>query len=762
MVIEEQLAGPSTTGSRLRGEAPARQVSAASAREIKDEEAVEAKRLGNLVADQLRAPFRGSITDYARTIELGSGYIGSWADDNLCRNCRAKGGIIRCRHFEIDTARHLAGPFAAILDPNVRLVMLLKAAQTAGSLVWDMTLHFLIVHSSYMRIKILLDSDEKALKYCDHRLMETLKKNPDIMALMEGVDRFDITKTEIKFKNGKTVIIGGLNDSNASSLPSDVIVVDEGWLHQSDGLMRKAIDRTKQIKHRKVIIVGQAGNKDEDQDRLWKSLHKRVPLTFACPCCNGRQEFNLTKERPSEFVPVIPNRERTASGALVISYAGLLEMQWPLLPPEKDSYWGMKVDKRFKEIESEEAVKAVAATAYLECYHCGFKILDTRALRQALNDSYEQEYRVLGPGGVYYTPENYEVGFWNPDPASMNVPFKDTMQEYIVAKKSHEELGNIIPLQDFYKNRWATAWDAQLSSKSMERPAAAIYEIDAKNKYPGEKCRISSTDIQFKLTHMVYMAVAVGDGTPPRMLHWEWVRPPSAEDKTPPLIPYGQRVLDLIHAGLETDYKMAEFCKARVRELDAHFGIQPQNSMKDGGHELGLVKEWAAEDAIWGRMRDEHGRLKWQWVAYGILIGDDRTSYKWPHPGRRDTWERFKQHMFTKVPAIKSGKRVMVDVHHRLWSNPSIKEIAERWRDGAGAPKLQIHPMFMTDSGPDGLWKQLTSEVKTDWKGHPGKKHYNNEGRPNHGWDDWCMIVVRMDELGYLNSFGPPKADTDD
>src|SRR6185312_6008691 len=173
--------------------------------------------------------WRGSITDYCRTIKLGSGYIGKWAETNLCRNCRkeneSKGQspgniqqptsniehpitglaagrhqhIEKCRHFEIDTARHLAGPFRAIYDPKVRVVMLLKAAQTAGSTVWDMTVHWALVHSEYMRIKVFLDCDDKAKEYCQKKLMETLKANPDIAPLLpQGMARFGVTDTELR------------------------------------------------------------------------------------------------------------------------------------------------------------------------------------------------------------------------------------------------------------------------------------------------------------------------------------------------------------------------------------------------------------------------------------------------------------------------------------------------------------------------------------------------------------------------------------
>lgn len=693
-------------------------------------------------AARILAPvFRGGIEDYARSIELGAGYV--LPDGHVCRSCSAA-GLLQCRHFEIDTCRQLVGPFAALADDNVRTVMVLKAVQTLGSITWDMTLHYMLVHTQFKKIKVFIDSIEKATRYCDDRLMPTLTANPDISPMLpSGPDRHDATKTAIYFANGKSIEILPLNESSASSLTADAVVIDEGWEHGSDGLMQKAIDRAKQVSYRKIFIVGQAGNKDEDQDRIWRGLHKRVPVTFACPCCGGRQEFNLTRARPEDFVPRVVGQRfqpvlpdvielqdgSNRTGKMHCPTTPQYELPFPIEAPKPGTFWGLKVARRFSEIENEEEIKAVAATTVFECYHCGFEIPDTKAMRRAMMATYEQDYQVNGR-----TPPDFTVGFWNPDPASVTIPFSQTMYEYIVAKLTHDKLGNRKPLEDFYKNRWATAWNEDISAKSPERPSASLYDVT--EKIPGEKCRISATDIQFKLTHMVYLAVAVGDGVPPRLLHYEWIKPPT---------------------GL-TDQAAGEFCKNRVRALDKEFGIQQQNSMKDAAHEPGLIREWAAEDAVWAKML-KGNRISWGWAAYGLLMGDDRMSYLWKHPGRKDTWERFKQFHWHKVDAIKAGQRVKVDVHHRLWSNPSIKEIAERWRDGSGAPKLEIHEQWLKDTSKEGLWSQLNAERKIPWKGHPGKLHYNNEGRPNHAFDCWCMIVVRMDELGYLNSFGPPPAE---
>ena len=401
--------------------------------------------------------YRGSITDYCRSVTLGSGYIGKWRLTNRCRNC-AKQNLPNCAHFEIDTAKHLEGVFKAIDDENVRMIMLRKAAQTAGSLTWDMALHFLLVHSRYMRIKVYFcDSDEKAKRYCDERLMDTLKNNADIKPLLPtGAMRYDDKKAEIKLLNGKHLIVCALNDSTASSLPADVIIIDEAWL-ASAGLLKKAIDRTKQQHGYKIIIVSQAGDVGEEMDNLWNQLHKKVPLTWECPCCHSRQQFELHKERKSDFKAV--------------EIAGLT-------PPQAGTYCGFKFPKKISEMNTPEEIKAGCAAVTVECFHCGFEIADTHEMRQKLQQTYNQEYREQTADGHFYTPKDYSVGFWNPDSASVFVPFSETAEAFVLAKKAYDDFKNKQPLKDFYLSRWAQPWDENMSERKTMKITVGFYESD--------------------------------------------------------------------------------------------------------------------------------------------------------------------------------------------------------------------------------------------------------------------------------------------
>jgi hypothetical protein len=367
---------------------------------------------------------------------------------------------------------------------------------------------------------------------------------------------------------------------------------------------------------------------------------------------------------------------------------------------------------------------------YFECYHCGSRWDDTPAIREQLDRS--SFYVPLRKDAL---PEN--IGFNFPQWINRRLAWGPILLNKLKAQRSAETRGNYGPLRLWWQKQAARTWDKDMMAKAPEKIAASIY--DGKEQLPGELVRISGTDCQHELTHMIYQAWAIGDGVPPRLLYYEWIKPVT---------------------GLETDYAKREWCKNRVRALDKEHGIEQQNSMKDCAHRPDLVREWAAEDAIFSRIKTG-GQIKSKWITYGLLIGDEKASYRWHHPGRPSTLERFKQKETVLVEMMKDGKKIRIPVQHRLWSNPSIKDIAVRWRDGDGAPRIQVHQQFLDDITKEGFWAQMCSERKLPWKGRPGKERYDNEDKPNHAWDGFCMVMVRMDELGYLTSFGAPGDDGD-
>lgn len=626
----------------------------------------EFRQRARLVANQLKPPFRGAIEEYARTIKLGSGYLGKWAEDNLCRNCRNKGGVEKCRHFEIDTARHLLGPFKAIYDPHVRVVMLLKAAQTAGSTVWDLTVHWALVHSEFMRIKVFLDCDDKAREYCQKKLMETLRANPDVAPLLPtGSARFGVTDTEMRLLNGKILTVCGLNETNASSLPSDLIIIDEGWLHQSDGLMKKAFDRAKQVGDgAKIVVVGQAGDVNEDQDIIWKSLHKRVPLTWACPSCGGRQTFELNKERTD-------NKESSIARAQndLMSAAGMPTGNFKTRVLH-EGYYGFRIAKRFSELHTPEEIKAACAETWIECQFCGYEIHDTKENRWLLNNSFEQDYQVTGPNGGKFTPDNYSVGFWNPDPASMFVPFARTMQDYVQAKKAKEDTGNDKLLIDFYRGNWATAWDPNLiktiRARTQERYDA---QSDWPEEWRGHRCLV--VDCQQELQYFWASAWAVSKSGKSRQL-WRGV-----------LRGFGEPIQNA-----KLEIKKGEPLRegATIAEVQAHFGILDQFVFLDAGYMKEDLVEEAAKHGHW--VREDDGEKNW--YCWTLMVGSDSPlGFAHKTDGNAKIRHKVSDPFYESPPIRIDGYTVSVEIYY--FSTLKLGDMFVRYRDGRG-PEWQELP----------------------------------------------------------------------
>jgi len=243
-------------------------------------------------------------------------------------------------------------------------------------------------------------------------------------------------------------------------------------------------------------------------DRVWQRV-RQVPVTWVCPHCDSRQGFAAkapSVERGKDFVPKKiedrrlkmggkeistphPNPSPRSSGGEGEGIGGVdlrstaengadrqvrptVELQLLPAPPVAGSYAGLKVARSWNDLKSAEEIAALAKTAYLECYHCGAQLQDSREMRWALMQSYEQDYtggRALSPGT--------EIGFWNPEVVSITIPFRDTMKEYIVAKKAHAETGNLTALETFYSSRWATAWDEKLAAQMRQR-AQEAYDVE--------------------------------------------------------------------------------------------------------------------------------------------------------------------------------------------------------------------------------------------------------------------------------------------
>jgi hypothetical protein len=395
--------------------------------------------LSGIMTPAFRPAFRGSVLEYASQVDLQGHYS-------------VKGQL------DLATLRHLHGPLEAFQDPSVRLISIQGAVQTTKSLILDLLALYIIEHEPGDLIWYL-ETDPKAKLYAEERIMPLIESKPELAAMLEEIDRDDKTKTKIKFGH-MTLQLCGLNITNTQTLSWRYVFIDEAWAARRNGLIRHAIDRTKQYPDtHKIILAGQGGWEDDDFDTEHKKTDQRV-LEYACPQCGYFQPFELTKFRGDDH-PV----EKLRS-----TYAGL---SW-------DTNEATRPNGRWD-------FEAVGKTAHHRCYLCDFRIDDTPEMRRKLNDTYR--YRATNPRA-----EASKVGFQWPGEASMRLKFgKDSVVKYLRAKTAQEELAYDLPMQEYYQKDRGLTW--REGSESSYRPVAPT-PYDVESDWPEEAHRFLIADCQ--------------------------------------------------------------------------------------------------------------------------------------------------------------------------------------------------------------------------------------------------------------------------
>ncbi len=642
------------------------------------------------VAARLTPPFRGEVWENARRFQLiGKAYEAMPAEQ--------KG------YFDIHSARHLIGPLRAWRHPDIRKILIRKAVQTQGSLVTDLIIPYIIEHEPRNTL-VLFETDPKAMNYCSVRLMDTLKRHPVIGGMITSVmeeNRHDATTTFIKFPT-MTLMVGGLNDGNVSSLSWPNVIVSEAWFHKSDGLLYKAFGRATQFERDcKILVESQAAMEGDDFSREC-DLAWRIPLTWACPECGGRQEFEFSQTRPGDFVPKAPNSKLQAPEKLQIPSSNTVG---------PGTYSGMKfpaAEEVLNGLEAHLTPEERAVRAEWECYHCGARLRDTPALRRQLMASYEQALPTPAPRAVLFD--------W-PCEASLNVSFAESARQFLSADAA-QRLGNIIPKQDWYMQRRAKTWSPQLD---QQQATVTVGSYDPNQVIPDEHSRDMAVDCQKHETldtvgTFWYEAAAVDKFGNARQLargfarSWEeWI---AVQKKFK--IPNNRVVID----ASKWTPQIMQRAAAEYEVVEGTFMGRPMKSYQ----------------------------------TWRIYFGDDARSFKHAD-GQSRGWSP--PRVYPTQVFLPDGKRVMVKLFSYRWSNLSYKLQLDNIRLGMpGAPRYEVLDRKALDAvtqakevGDLTYEKQMSAEYLTEKK---GKQIYEKLRKNNHYFDCRCMLLVRMSQDGLI------------
>lgn len=645
------------------------------------------------VSASIVAPYRGGVAENARRFKLpGSAY------KSLHDNFPEQRGS-----FWIESARHLAGPLAALADPAVRRVHTIGATQVLKSVQGDVWIPFIAEHTPGDTL-ILFETDPKAQLFSEKRLGPTLKEHPvlkDRFKAIQESDRHGVTRTKLKLP-GMIIDIGGLNDSNVSTFSYQYVWISEGWQAKSNGMLRKGFKRTDRFPDNcKVLNESQAGMAGEDLHTECKTAHQ-VPLTWDCPYCIGRQTWEFSRLRPEDFAGLGSNPPKPNT------WAGMwFEPEETILPDGR--IITRTIDER-------------ARSARWECYHCGERIQDTRDIRRKIMDSYQQDYKITLPSGERISPK--EVCFIIPFEAALGNSFENSAKSYLKAKDS-EANGNQEDIKSWHMAERAEFWEPRMGRREVVQ---SIGSYDPNQIVENEHHRGMIVDSQkHKELDTVgtfwcecYVADKFGNS-------WQLER---------------------------------EFCESweRLRELQKKWKIPNHYVCIDGRKWTPMILQKVAEFAELQKVM-QFGRPAVVYSTWKVLLGDDARQFPWPDKKQR-VWSF---PTCRNETIYRDGARLVVPVWMYRWSNPSIKDqLNDLIIGGEGKPKFlwlnrsQISPKQQAKERDDLTQdKQMTSEVRVEKPN--GKIIWEKIGnRPNHFWDTSCMRLTRMAMNGIIGHAAAP------
>ncbi|MDB6021266.1 MAG: hypothetical protein JWQ04_1123, partial [Pedosphaera sp.] len=126
------------------------------------------------------------------------------------------------------------------------------------------------------------------------------------------------------------------------------------------------------------------------------------------------------------------------------------------------------------------------------------------------------------------------------------------------------------------------------------------------------------------------------------------------------------------------------------------------------------------------------------WVCWRGLNGDDRRTFRYVKEDGQKVDLFFSWPPSYGDPASgKAARGLLCEYSH--WSNPSIKDIAVKIRDGRGA-KCSV-PNEFADVWTAHMFSERRIKV-LDKYNHETYKFEKIGKRPNHIWDDFCMQLA--------------------
>lgn len=623
--------------------------------------------------------------------------------------------------FEIGGSRHFIRPLDALVDPHVREVNILAPVQDGKTLIADIWLPDIILNDPGPFLG-LFQKDDVAQDHCKLRTWPVLKHVPDIKAILDTLGKTESCTQEILLPQ-MPIYINGPALGNLQSKPFRYLWCDEPWMYKK-GVIGEAKGRLGsfvKLGLDKALFTSQGGfaqNISETETKEWYEQYISGELNEWHVQCAGCREFfvpvwGCTREVYVKRFPHLAGVVR--SGASMRANVGML--------------WDDRRDQ-----QGLWRIEECKSTLRYCCPLCDH---ETKALRlipdettfdqlyKATQSAWNRtgEYRVIGER------KSIKKSFhWN---GIITYPWEYLLDLFLSADNA-AAMGDRSHLIIFWQKRMAEFHDqtkcedtVRLEAVEIETGALdrAIIEVD------GIQFKHRQGQVDVQMTHL-WLAASIWSDTGDDLTIWY------------------EKLMDW----------------SEVENRQKLFKIADQDMAIDINYQL-RAQEVARECVLHGHEgKDAKGNIRWfQWQAYR---GTDRDYFDHPGPmanGKPTKVQRPYSFEPERIPITDVTDprivKLFSDFRKRgwakplcmvwKWSNPTIKEMIERRRDGLarGILSKPVEGEWVTE------WsKQMHGEKKipiTNKRGYTSLQYHAI--RDNHAFDCKGMDIAHAIRRGRLS-----------
>jgi len=216
--------------------------------------------------------------------------IYEWAAENI--NLPSSGYAISGR-FNVELSPWLKRPFEAIKDQSIRQVNCRKAVQTAGSLISDITLPWIVCNSP-APIMLTMQTRPDVKDHMESRIQPMLTNSPSLRNYLPADMKTHFTAHRIFFTTCNLFA----NSATKSSLQSKSIrwkINDEIWAWEDQSLIDDAKKRTRayeKLGNSKIINISQCGFANDAEDTEFRRGTQHDWWT-RCPSCKHEMPLEV-------------------------------------------------------------------------------------------------------------------------------------------------------------------------------------------------------------------------------------------------------------------------------------------------------------------------------------------------------------------------------------------------------------------------------------------------------------------------------------